>query len=1543
MEKFGNFCDTPLWNYTDSRNASFPVMTPCFQHTICPSIPLSFVLLFTPFLVAYCSRHHDPSLKWTKRLIYKLCLTCIAVVLSLAQLYLVVDGWLPDVLSYYISGVFTFITAIDVLLLLLLCVSKGVVTSGVLHITWMLVLVSDIPQLLWWIEQFKIQSDLSSVPCGPVRFAFFVSRFLTSLQLVFIHCFADVHHTTGYENLTDSDNTMPELKRSFLNRITYWWASVLVKKGYYNPLTMGDFWKLSARDRCQALHGAWRKLWEPAYKEYDRKRIAFQSSNQSGDKKAPKMPSVLLILVKICWRTLTTAFALVFPYLFLEFCKPYLLKKLIEFVDHPDQPLWKGIFFALLMFLTTSINSLVNNYYFLEQTRGAINIKSVLFPAVFSKTLKLSNAARKDKTAGEIVNLVAVDIDQIEDIFFDGILLFTAPVKMIISMIMIYQLLGTATFFGVGVMALLIPINIVMVNRQKKLQVKQMEYKDDRLKLMNEILNGMKVLKLYAWEPSMEKLVSDIREKEMREHKYQIYTNIVQDASYYCTPFFASIAAFAAYTMVGSGDHLLTPSKAFVSLTLFNMMRWPLASMPHVVLCAVRANVSLKRIAEFLTSEELNPNAVEHSKNENAVELQQCTMSWSPETITPEEQNAIALKDISLAVKRGELVAVVGKVGTGKSSLLSAIMGEMYKTKGRVLVNGSMCYVPQQAWIQNMTVRENILFGSPFNQQRYDQVVEGCALLPDFAVLQAGDKTEIGEKGINLSGGQRARVSMARAVYQNNDIYLLDDPISAVDSHVARHLFTKVIGQSGILANKTRILVTHSLTHLKHVDRIIVMTDGRISEVGTYDQLIKDGGAFADILREYLAEMIERQKSEHSVLSGADLDDIEEDDALNAILSELTAKNLSALSSPSVSRQTSVARQTSITRQTSRQPRTHNISVSSDTSMRGGTKDRPPESEVNVAGTLIEEEEVETGSVEWGVYGMYARAAGLATVTGYLLSIIVGGGGFEVASSFWLADWSTDSTLQRNATHSTGERLAIYGALGMSQALFVGISTFFVAIGSYTASKRMHGALVHNLMRCPMAFFDTTPLGRIINRISKDMDKADDHLPQGLSYCIAVSNDVIVSLIIIGVSTPVMVVGIIPIIIIFVLIYRYYVRVSRQLRRLFSTSFSFVCSHLQDSIAGVSSIRAFKAQDRFCDHMEKLTDTNVGIYYHSMICNRWMQVRTDFVSNVLVLITALAAVYFGRYSTLSAGILGLTVSYSLNITGYFGELCRNWREVETNIVSIERIKEYSSKPTEADWESSVERKPPASWPTRGSIKFDRYSLRYRSETDLVLKQVSVEINGGEKIGIVGRTGAGKSSLTLALFRIVESAEGSIEIDGVDIASIGLHDLRNSLTIIPQDPVLFSGSLRMNLDPFGNYSDSELWTALERAHLKPFALESADKLDQIISEGGGNLSVGQRQLLCLARALLRKTRVLVLDEATAAVDVQTDANIQATIREEFADCTILTIAHRLNTIMDYDRVIVLDAGQVREFDSPGVLIRDHHSAFHAMAVDAGLTS
>uniref|UniRef100_A0A914X2S6 ABC-type glutathione-S-conjugate transporter n=1 Tax=Plectus sambesii TaxID=2011161 RepID=A0A914X2S6_9BILA len=1535
MEKIGNFCDTPFWNYTDSSNASFPIMTPCFQHTICPSIPLSFVLLFTPFLIAYCSRHHDPSLKWTKRLVYKLFLTCVAVFLSLAQLYLVVDGWLPNVLSYYISGVFTFITVIDVLLLLLLCVSKGVVTSGVLHITWILVVVSDIPQLLWWIEQFKIQSDLSSVPCGPVRFAFFITHFLTGLQLVFIHCFADVHHTTGYENLTDSDKTMPELKRSFLNRITYWWVSVIIKKGYFNPLTMGDFWKLNARDRCQALHGAWRKHWEPAYQEYERKRTAFQSRNQSGNKKAPKMPSVFLILLRIGWRTMTTAFALDLPYLFLEFCKPYLLKLLIDFVDHPEQALWKGISIALLMFLTTSVNSLINNYYYQEQTRGAINIKSILFPAVFSKTLKLSNAARKDKTAGEIVSLVAVDIDQIQDFFFDSVVLFTAPAKMIISMIMIYQLLGTATFFGVAIMALLVPINVVMVKRQKKLQVKQMEYKDERLKLMNEILNGMKVLKLYAWEPSMEKLVEDIREKEMHEHKHQIYTNIVQDASYYCTPFFASIAAFAAYTMVGSGDHLLTPSKAFVSLTLFNMMRWPLAAMPHVVLCAVRANVSLKRIAEFLTSEELDPNAVEQSKNENAVELQQCTMSWSPATTIPEEPNTSVLKDVSLAVRRGELVAVVGKVGTGKSSLLSAIMGEMYKMKGRVLVNGSICYVPQQAWIQNMTLRENILFGSPFNQQRYDQVVEGCALLPDFAVLQGGDMTEIGEKGINLSGGQRARVSMARAVYQNNDIYLLDDPISAVDSHVARHLFAKVIGQSGILANKTRILVTHSLTHLKHVDRIIVMTDGRISEVGTYDQLTKDGGAFADVLREYLAEMIDRQKTERrsSVLSISDLDDIEEDDTLNAILSDLTANSLGTLSySPPISRQTS------------RQPRTHNLSVCSDGgSARGIPKDRLPPPEVNAAGTLIEEEEVETGSVDLAVYGMYARAAGLATVTAYLLSIIVGGGGFEVASSFWLADWSTDSLLLHNTTHSTKERLAVYGALGMSQALFVGISTFFVAIGSYTASKRMHRALVHNLMRCPMAFFDTTPLGRIINRISKDMDKADDRLPHGLSYCIAVSNDVLVSLIIIGVSTPVMIVGIIPIIIIFVLIYRYYVRVSRQMRRLYSTSFSFVCSHLQDSVAGVSSIRAFKAQDRFCDRMERLTDTNVGIYYHNSVCNRWMQVRTDFVSNTLVLITALAAVYFGRYSTISAGILGLIVSYSLNITGYFGELCRNWREVETNIVSIERIKEYSSKPPEAAWESSIDKKPLANWPTRGSIKFNRYSLRYRSDTDLVLKQVSVEINGGEKVGIVGRTGAGKSSLTLALFRIVESAEGSIEIDGVDIASIGLHDLRNSLTIIPQDPVLFSGSLRMNLDPFGNYSDSELWTALERAHLKPFALESADKLNQIISEGGGNLSVGQRQLLCLARALLRKTRVLVLDEATAAVDVQTDANIQATIREEFADCTILTIAHRLNTIMDYDRVIVLDAGKVAEFDTPGTLLYDYDSAFHAMAVDAGLTS
>jgi ABC-type multidrug transport system fused ATPase/permease subunit len=586
----------------------------------------------------------------------------------------------------------------------------------------------------------------------------------------------------------------------------------------------------------------------------------------------------------------------------------------------------------------------------------------------------------------------------------------------------------------------------------------------------------------------------------------------------------------------------------------------------------------------------------------------------------------------------------------------------------------------------------------------------------------------------------------------------------------------------------------------------------------------------------------------------------------------------------------------------------------------------------------------------------YVRACtyplSLLTILLYLLA-----NGASLASNFWLADWSNSNTpenLNQSVTacdgldslaQRSGCYLGVYGALGIMQSFFILFAAFSLALSAIFASRTLHNSMVKNILRSPMSFFDTTPLGRILNRFSKDTYIIDEVIPRSLRSFIFTFLSVMATLIVIVVTTPLFLVVIVPLLILYAIVQRFYVATSRQLKRLESTTRSPIYSHFQESVMGVSSIRAYRVQERFVLQSEEQVDYNQLAYYPSICSNRWLAIRLEFMGNLIILFAALFVVLQRNYQEeikirINAGLVGLSISYALQVTQSLNWVVRMTSEMETNIVAVERVKEYAETPQEAVAIIPSNR-PTPEWPADGHVRFDHYSTRYREGLSLVLRDVTIDIPGGTKVGIVGRTGAGKSSLTLALFRIIEAATGSIKIDNVPISSYGLSDVRSRLTIIPQDPVLFSGSLRMNLDPFNKYGDTEVWKALESAHLKNFASSVPGGLQYMISEGGENLSVGQRQLVCLARALLRKTKILVLDEATAAVDLETDDLIQKTIRSEFADCTILTIAHRLNTIVDYDYVMLLDAGRIVEYNPPAQLLGDKKSSFYAMAKDANL--
>uniref|UniRef100_A0A7N5KP40 Canalicular multispecific organic anion transporter 1 n=1 Tax=Ailuropoda melanoleuca TaxID=9646 RepID=A0A7N5KP40_AILME len=1031
-----------------------------------------------------------------------------------------------------------------------------------------------------------------------------------------------------------------------------------------------------------------------------------------------------------------------------------------------------------------------------------------IFP-LFFQALLLSNVSRKRFSTGEVINLMSADAQQLMDLTANLNLLWSAPFQILMAVSLLWQELGPAVLAGVAVLVFVIPINALVATRVKKLKKSQTKNKDKQIKLLNEILHGIKILKLYAWEPSYKKKIIEIREQELEVQKLSGYLAVFSMLTLTCIPFLVSLATFGIYFLLDEGN-ILTATKVFTSMSLFNILRLPLFDLPTVISAVVQTRISLDRLEDFLNTEE-----------------------------TSYIISLLFLCSLNIKIPEGALVAVVGQVGSGKSSVLSAILGEMEKLTGVVQRKGSVAYVAQQAWIQNCIVQENILFGSVMQKQFYERVLEACALLPDLEQLPNGDQTEIGERGVNISGGQKHRVSLARAVYSGADIYLLDDPFAAVDVHIGKQLFEKVIGPSGILKNKTRILVTHNLTLLPQMDLIVVMESGKVAHMGTYQELLSKTRNLTNLLQAFS----EQEKGE-------------------------TMKNKPTMPC-------------------------------------------------------------------FAVILKYLQAFGWLWVwlslAAYLGQNLVG-----IGQNLWLSAWVKEAKHMSEFTEweqIRSNKLNIYGLLGLMQGLFVCCGAYILTRGSLAASRTLHTQLLDNVLHLPLRFFETNPIGQIINRFTKDMFIIDIRFHYYLRTWVNCTLDVIGTVLVIAGALPLFILGVIPLVFLYFTIQRYYVASSRQIRRLAGASRSPIISHFSETLSGVSTIRAFGHEQRFIQQNREVVNENLVCFYNNVISNRWLSVRLEFLGNLMVFFAALLAVLAAN--SIESAIVGLSISYALNVSHNIHECFLSLLFIFMIFLVIIIIFLCFKAP----WITS--KRPPSQWPDKGIVEFINYQARYRDDLGLALQDITFQTHGEEKIGIVGRTGAGKSTLSNCLFRIVERSGGKIIIDGIDISTIGLHDLRGKLNIIPQDPVLFSGTLQMNLDPLDKYSDSELWQVLELCHLKEFVQSLPKKLLHEISEGGGNLSVGQRQLVCLARALLRKTKILILDEATASIDFETDNLVQTTIRKEFSDCTILTIAHRLHTIIDSDRVLVLDSGRITEFETPQNLICQK-GLFFQMLTEAGIT-
>uniref|UniRef100_A0A452UFP5 Multidrug resistance-associated protein 1-like n=1 Tax=Ursus maritimus TaxID=29073 RepID=A0A452UFP5_URSMA len=1247
--------------------------------------------------------------------------------------------------------------------------------------------------------------------------------------------------------------------------MTYSWFSRIIVLGYKKPLEREDLFELNESDSSYVVCPIFEKQWrKEVLRNQERQKVKASFHKEAHARK----PSLVYAL----WNTFK--FVLIQVALFkvfadiLSFTSPLIMKQMIIFFEHRPDFGWSGYGYALALFVVVFLQTLILQQYQRFNMLTSAKIKTAVIGLIYKKALLLSNVSRKRFSTGEVINLMSADAQQLMDLTANLNLLWSAPFQILMAVSLLWQELGPAVLAGVAVLVFVIPINALVATRVKKLKVRKRQPRVTCVKQKLSFLTG--ILKLYAWEPSYKKKIIEIREQELEVQKLSGYLAVFSMLTLTCIPFLVSLATFGIYFLLDEGN-ILTATKVFTSMSLFNILRLPLFDLPMVISAVVQTRISLDRLEDFLNTEELHPQNIETNYvGDHAIGFTNASFSWDKTGIP-------VLENLNIKIPEGALVAVVGQVGSGKSSVLSAILGEMEKLTGVVQRKGSVAYVAQQAWIQNCILQENVLFGSIMQKQFYERVLEACALLPDLEQLPNGDQTEIGERGVNISGGQKHRVSLARAVYSGADIYLLDDPFAAVDVHIGKQLFEKVIGPSGILKNKTRILVTHNLTLLPQMDLIVVMETGRVAHMGTYQELLSKTRNLTNLLQAF-----SEQEKAHALKR------------VSVINSRLKDQILEQNDRPSLDQ----GKQFS-----------------------------------------MKKEKIPIGGVKFSVILKYLQAFGWLWVwlslAAYLGQNLVG-----IGQNLWLSAWVKEAKHMSEFTEweqIRSNKLNIYGLLGLMQGLFVCSGAYILTRGSLAASRTLHTQLLDNVLHLPLRFFETNPIGQIISRFTKDMFIIDIRFHYYLRTWVNCTLDVIGTVLVIAGALPLFILGVIPLVFLYFTIQRYYVASSRQIRRLAGASRSPIISHFSETLSGVSTIRAFGHEQRFIQQNREVVNENLVCFYNNVISNRWLSVRLEFLGNLMVFFAALLAVLAAN--SIESAIVGLSISYALNITQSLNFWVRKACEIETNAVSIERVCEYENMDKEAPWIMS--KRPPSQWPDKGIVEFINYQARYRDDLGLALQDITFQTHGEEKIGIVGRTGAGKSTLSNCLFRIVERSGGKIIIDGIDISTIGLHDLRGKLNIIPQDPVLFSGTLQMNLDPLDKYSDSELWEVLELCHLKEFVQSLPKKLLHEISEGGENLSVGQRQLVCLARALLRKTKILILDEATASIDFETDNLVQTTIRKEFSDCTILTIAHRLHSIIDSDRVLVLDSGRITEFETPQNLICQK-GLFFQMLTEAGIT-
>lgn len=1345
----------------------------------------------------------------------------------------------------------------------------------------------------------------------------------------------------------------PEASANHFSKLFLVWIFPFVWTGWKAPLQDEDLWELRDFERGSATTGMIRQKWTQVLGKMHKHRL--NSAIFHYQRPALMATGIL--------KGIDTALGLL---------QPVFVNRLLAFTQNRDARTAEGIGWASSLLLSALLKAIIENHYFLRVMRSGMRVRSGLQGTIYDKSLRMSPSARANSSLGQIVNLMQLDTQRIGDFFQFFHVLWAAPVQIVVAVGLLYNYIGKSAIIGLLMTLATLPLQGWLMAAQVKLRKAGIGIADRRVKLMNEILQGVKGVKLYAWEQPFAEAVEKERAAEVKKIASTIWIRSSFMAIMMVIPIFIGVVTFSFFT--GVFGEILDPPRIFTGIALLNQLRTPVLMLPMTINAMIDARIGMKRIERFLDLEDTNnysrrmnshssdkkagatkpetptdeKSSTESSQDSRSgcVEVRHGEFEWSntePALVSNERNTWVSkcfprlrnrksatntaqsleanknenevlppgcnssgkyvLRDINVSFNSGKMYAIVGQVGSGKSSLIHAILGEMHKVEGEVCLDGSVAYVAQTPWILNDTLRNNITFGKKFDEKLYRKAIKVAALMHDIEMLPGGDLTAIGEKGINLSGGQKQRVSIARAVYADADVYLFDDPLSALDAHVGKHVFESCISRKGVLRDRLRVLVTNQLHLLPECDEILLLESGSVRCRGNYDTLLSSDELFKQLLSS-------------------------NDNDMEQVENEAKESHTSA---------------------TSRSAQTTNQScVSSlapcDTLEMSDARSRRRELEEDGGRGLIQAEERKTGNVVARAYYQYAVACGGVFIFTVLLLFWCATVALSVIVQWWLSFWSEQTVAVQSGeeNYSLGFFLGIYFALAVGYALMAMFrSVWFLTLALY-ASKKLHNKMLSSVLRAPLSFFDTTPIGRILSRFSRDVNVLDELLPQFFQQMLTTCLNLIASYVFIGVVFPYFFAVAVPVTIFYFGLQRFFNRTSLELKRLDSISKSPIYAHFSETLGGLSTIRAYGKQDQARNENMNKIDINQRAYFAYIAANRWFSLYLEMIGTLLIFATALFGVI--QRNTTFSGDIGLSLTYALQVNAILGFSVRSITELEGQMNSVERVNYYSDElPQEAAAEMSSTQgiSIPPGWPSDGQIDIKNVQMRYREGLDLVLKGVSLSIASGEKVGVVGRTGSGKSSLMIAILRLVELAAGEVLVDGLNLGQLGLNDVRKNITIIPQDPVIFSGTIRFNLDPFGEYTEAELWDALDKSHMKQFVSNFEGGLDAKVSEYGENLSAGQRQVICLTRALLRKSRILILDEASSSLDNETDRLIQETIRTHLKKATILTIAHRLFTLADYDKIVVMSDGNIAEFGRPTELLQ-RNGAFSQLVDSMGPT-